>query len=175
MKKFSLLCAVAIAGLSLTACGNSTTSHKSHSKAVSSSKVIKHHKHHSKKVKKDKQSSSSSSSSATSASNQQQQQNQQKTQASANSRQVDKSDPSTWNNIPYKGYASYNAYLQANNGDPDIQAETARMQHEENMRQGIEDSNGNETQNFQNWVNDRDNAWNNGNNNFPDYDQNKQW
>lgn len=49
------------------------------------------------------------------------------------------------------------------------------MQHEENVRRGIEDANGNETQNFQNWVRDRDNAWNSGNTNFPDYNQNQQW
>lgn len=49
------------------------------------------------------------------------------------------------------------------------------MQHAENVRRGIEDANGNETQNFQNWVSARDNAWDNGNDNFPDYDQNTQW
>lgn len=41
--------------------------------------------------------------------------------------------------------------------------------------QGMIDSNGNETENFKNWVSQRDNAWNNGQDDFPDYDQNKQW
>lgn len=53
------------------------------------------------------------------------------------------------------------------------------MQHAENVKKGIENPNGSETQNFQNWYNDEQNdeqnAWSNGNDNFPDYDQNQQW
>lgn len=41
--------------------------------------------------------------------------------------------------------------------------------------QGMIDSNGNETENFKNWVSQRDNAWDNGQDDFPDYDQNRQW
>ena len=41
--------------------------------------------------------------------------------------------------------------------------------------QGIVDSNGNETQNFKNWSSQRDDAWDNGQEDFPDYDQNQQW
>ena len=73
MKKIGLISLTALACLSLAACGNQTTAHKSHSKATSSSKVVKHHKKHSKK----KKSSSSSSSSQTQQQNQQSQQTQQ--------------------------------------------------------------------------------------------------
>lgn len=95
--------------------------------------------------------------------------------ASASTKKFDKSDPSTWDDVPYKGYPSYSAYCEANGGDPEVQAETARMQHDWNVQQGIENPDGTETQNFQNWVSSRDNAWSNGNDNFPDYDQNSQW
>ena len=169
MKKVGLICAVALAGMSLTACGNQSSKKASSSSKASSSKVVKRHKH--KKQTKKKQNTSSSNASSTSsekASNQAQQQ-------TASQRKFDKSDPSTWHDIPYKGYPSYDAYCEANGGDPEVQAETASMQHAENVRRGIEDANGNETQNFQNWVSARDNAWDNGNDNFPDYDQNTQW
>lgn len=169
MKKIGLICAVALAGMSLTACGNQSSKKASSSSKASSSKVVKHHKH--KKQNKKEQNTSSSKATSTSsekASNQSQQQ-------TASQRKFDKSDPSTWHDIPYKGYPSYDAYCEANGGDPEVQAETASMQHAENVRRGIEDANGNETQNFQNWVSARDNAWDNGNDNFPEYDQNTQW
>lgn len=169
MKKIGLICAVALTGMSLVACGNQSSKKASSSSKASSSKVVKRHKH--KKQTKKKQNTSSSNASSTSsekASNQAQQQ-------TASQRKFDKSDPSTWHDIPYKGYPSYDAYCEANGGDPEVQAETASMQHAENVRRGIEDANGNETQNFQNWVSARDNAWDNGNDNFPDYDQSTQW
>lgn len=60
MKRLTLLCIVAIACLSLSAC--SSNSKSSSSKASSSSKVIKkHHKNHNKKQKKANPSSNSSS------------------------------------------------------------------------------------------------------------------
>ncbi len=168
MKKISLICAVALAGLSLTACGNPSQKKNTTSKQTSSKVVKKHHKKVKRSKKKANKSKHASSSSAVSASNQQNQQQQ------TQSKQANPADESTWN-LPYKGFASYNAYLDYYHGDPDIQRQTAQMQHEENMRKGIEDANGNETQNFKNWVSARDNAWDNGNDNFPDYDQNHQW
>ncbi|WP_040455996.1 hypothetical protein [Limosilactobacillus coleohominis] len=165
MKKISLICAVALAGLSLTACGSNSNKKTSSSSKVSSSKVVKHHKKakHSKK-----KASSSSNSSAASASNQQNQ------QQNNSGDQADPFDASTWDK-PYKGYPSFNAYLHDHPDTPNIQSQTAQIQHDENVRKGIEDANGNETQNFKNWVSARDNAWDNGNDNFPDYDQNRQW
>ncbi len=75
MKKISLICAVALAGLSLTACGSNSSKKASSSSKASSSKVVKHHKKakRSKKVNKSKHASSSSAVSASSQQNQQQQ------------------------------------------------------------------------------------------------------
>ena len=173
MKKIGLICTTILVCGGLTACGSQSTKAKNSSSEISSLKKensqLKHN-HHKKQTKKKQNTSSSNASSTSSekASNQAQQQ-------TASQRKFDKSDPSTWHDIPYKGYPSYDAYCEANGGDPEVQAETASMQHAENVRRGIEDANGNETQNFQNWVSARDNAWDNGNDNFPDYDQNTQW
>ena len=79
MKKISLICAVALAGLSLTACGSNSTKKASSSSKVTSSKVVKHHS------KRDKHSSSSSVSSDNQQGQQQSsQQAGQQTQASSN-------------------------------------------------------------------------------------------
>ena len=43
MKKISLLCAIVLAGLSLTACGNSSQKKNTTSKQTSSKVVKKHH------------------------------------------------------------------------------------------------------------------------------------
>ena len=67
MKKIGLICAVALAGMSLAACGNQSTKKASSSSKTSSSKVVKHHKKQNKK----KQSSSSSASSTSSSKSQQ--------------------------------------------------------------------------------------------------------
>lgn len=49
MKKIGLICAVALAGMSLTACGSQTSKKASSSSKASSSKVVKHHKKQNKK------------------------------------------------------------------------------------------------------------------------------
>ena len=64
MKKIGLICAVALAGMSLTACGNQSSKKASSSSKASSSKVVKHHKHHKKTDKKKKVSSSQAISSS---------------------------------------------------------------------------------------------------------------
>ena len=163
MKKIGLICAVALAGISLAACGNQSSKKASSSSKTSSSKVVKSHKKQNKK-KQNTSSSKVASTSSEKASNQAQQQ-------TASQRKFDKSDPSTWHDIPYKGYPSYDAYCQANGGDPEVQAETARMQHDNNVKQGIENPDGSETQNFQNWMAYRDRAEANGYS-ANDYDQN---
>ena len=56
MKKVGLICTVALAGISLAACGNQSSKKASSSSKASSSKVVKHHKKH---VKNKKTSSSS--------------------------------------------------------------------------------------------------------------------
>ena len=163
MKKIGLICAVALAGMSLAACGNQSSKESSSSSKASSSKVVKHHKKQNKK-KQNTSSSNTDSTSSEKANNQTQQQ-------TASQRKFDKSDPSTWHDIPYKGYPSYDAYCEANGGDPEVQAETARMQHDNNVKQGIENPDGSETQNFQNWMAYRDRAEANGYS-ANDYDQN---
>ncbi len=80
MKKISLLCAVVLAGLSLTACGNSSQKKNTTSKQTSSKVVKKHHKKVKRSKKKVNKSKHSNSSSAVSASSQQS--NQQQTQSS---------------------------------------------------------------------------------------------
>lgn len=163
MKKIGLICATLLVCGSLAACGNQSSSKASSSSKTSSSKVVKSHKKQNKK-KQNTSSSKVASTSSEKASNQAQQQ-------STSQRKFDKSDPSTWHDIPYKGYPSYDAYCEANGGDPEVQAETARMQHDNNVKQGIENPDGSETQNFQNWMAYRDRAEANGYS-ANDYDQN---
>ena len=164
MKKIGLICAVALAGMSLAACGNQSSKKASSSSKVSSSKVVKQHKKHSnKESKKNKTSSSSSSVSQQSApahSN---------TSATADD-QADPFNASTWDK-PYKGYPNFKAYMDDHPNTPNIQSQTAQIQHDNNVKQGIENPDGSETQNFQNWMAYRDRAEANGYS-ANDYDQN---
>lgn len=179
MKKIGLICATLIVSLSLAGCNNLASQQSHKASSSSSTKVVKHHKHHKKTSSQSKASSLSSSSNSSSSTAVSQAQSTSSTtnqsQGTASGKQFNKSDPNTWHDIPYKGYPSYDAYCEANGGDPEVQAETASMQHAENVKQGIENPDGSETQNFQNWVSARDNAWDNGNDDFPSYDQNQQW
>lgn len=77
----------------------------------------------------------------------QQAQTAQQSQASSQvtPQQANPADESTWN-LPYKGYSSYNAYIQANNGDPDVQKDTQNKQIEWAKQNGLLDANGNPTQ-----------------------------
>ena len=76
MKKIGLICAVALAGMSLAACGNQSTKKASSSSKISSSKVVKSHKKQNKK-KQNTSSSKVASTSSEKASSQSQQQNNQ--------------------------------------------------------------------------------------------------
>lgn len=130
MKKISIICAIALAGLSLTACGNSSQKKNTTSKQTSS-KVVK--KHHKKKTNKhsdnDKQASSSSAMSASS-----QQNSQQQTQSSGVVRDKDGrviNGDGTRGPIPspYKeGTPQYDQWhgsisesIRASNNEPDLQ------------------------------------------------------
>ena len=87
MKKIGLICTVALAGMSLVACGNqSATKGANSSGKTSSSKVVKHHKKQNKK----KQSSSSSASS----NNNSQNNNQTNNQTNASTQQATQSSNS---------------------------------------------------------------------------------
>lgn len=71
MKKIGLICATALLGMSLTACGSQSTKQASSSSKASSSKVVKHHKKANRHSEKERESSSSNSSSVASSSSQQ--------------------------------------------------------------------------------------------------------
>lgn len=71
LKKISLICATALIGMSLTACGSQSTKKASSSSKTSSSKVVKHHKKANKHSEKKQESVSSSSSSVANSSDQQ--------------------------------------------------------------------------------------------------------
>lgn len=59
--------------------------------------------------------------------------------------QADPYNPDTWD-LPYKGYSSYNAYCEANNGDPRVQQETAQKQHQWAVDNGLENPDGSYTE-----------------------------
>ena len=162
MKKLALSCVAVIAMLSLSACGT-TTHHKSHSQAASSSKVVKKHK---KKTNKKKQAESSS--------NKQSQSQNSSSTSNSNGDQADPFNAGTWDK-PYKGYPNFYAYMKDHPDTPNIQSQTAQMQHDENVKRGIENPDGSETQNFKNWVTARDWQEQHGNDNYPDYDANVNW
>ena len=71
MKKIGLICATALLGMSLTACGSQSTKKASSSSKTSSSKVVKHHKKANKHSEKKQESASSNSSSVAGSSSQQ--------------------------------------------------------------------------------------------------------
>ena len=176
MKKIGLICATALMGISLAACSNSAAQKSSKSNSSSIVKSTKAVKHHKPTEKKNQQSSviSNGSSSVSETTQTQNSNTNSTTAASASTKKFDKSDPSTWDDVPYKGYPSYSAYCEANGGDPEVQVETAKMQHDWNVQQGIENPDGSETQNFQNWVSKGEQAEANGQS-ITSYDQNVQW
>lgn len=64
MKKVGLICAVALAGMSLAACGNQSSKKASSSSKASSSKVVKKHKRHDSKKQSESSNKSKTSSKA---------------------------------------------------------------------------------------------------------------
>lgn len=170
MKKTVLSCMAVLAALSLTACG-SAHAHKVQSKSASSSKVVKKHRNKDKKKESKTEGSSAQN---------RQSQNTTRTSNTAShsgTQDPDQADPfnaGTWDK-PYKGYPNFNAYMRDHPDTPNIQSQTAQMQHAQNVKRGIENPDGTMTQNFQNWVSDRDNAWSNGAQEFPEYDANTNW
>lgn len=65
-----------------------------------------------------------------------QKQTQPASQPTTSQPQANRNDPNTWNR-PYRGYPSYNAYCEANNGDPDVQRETNEIQTQWAIKNGI--------------------------------------
>ncbi|MEO5283744.1 hypothetical protein [Limosilactobacillus allomucosae] len=118
MKKIGLICAAALIGLTLTACGSSSSQKSTKSSSSSSTKAIKKHKtaKHSKQEKK-KQSSISSASSSSSQAQSTAQQNdgsQQTMQVSqssnSNNSSVNSNAPSNINNFNGDIHDFVNAY-----------------------------------------------------------------
>lgn len=125
MKKIGLICITAITCLSLAACGSNNKS--SSSKASSSSKVVK--KQHKKHNKKKAQNSSFDTKKSTSQ-NTNSQPNAQQTNSQGNTQQTNNQEPTDADIMaeihrrntaaqnareqPYKGYASYYDYKNAN-------------------------------------------------------------
>lgn len=169
MKKTVLSCMAVLAALSLTACG-SAHAHKAQSKSASSSKVVKKHKSKDKKKESKAEESSSQSGQA---------KNTTKTSNAGNqggTQEADQADPfnaGTWDK-PYKGYPNFNAYMRDHPDTPNIQSQTAQIQHAQNVKRGIENPDGTMTQNFQNWMSVQDQQEQQGIR-TPEYDQNVNW
>lgn len=145
MKKLTLLCIAAITCLSLSACGNQTTKKSDSSSKSSSSKVVKKHKI--KDAKKDKKQSQSTQSSPSASS------------VSQNSQETSDDDKmENTLNQPYKGYATYRDYLNANGGDPDVQRQTDEMQTQWEIQNGYANPDGTPTAKGQSVID----AYNNG-------------
>lgn len=148
MKKLTLLCIAAITCLSLSACGNQTTKKSDSSSKSSSSKVVKHHK---------KQNSSSSASSNSNNQNGDQQNTQSQKNTTSESLNNSNSVQQALNQ-PYKGYSTYQDYLNANGGDPEVQKQTDEMQTQWEIQNGYANSDGTPTAKGQSLID----AYNNG-------------
>ena len=161
MKKIGLICAAVVAALSLAGCSHSA-SQKNNKQAAESSSVKKHHTH------EEDQDDDFSLNLVS--------QDDQDTDSNDLDINVPSSNTSTSSasNIQVPHFNSNDTGSPTSGGDPKVQAETARIQHDWNVKHGIENPNGSETQNFQNWVSKRDQAEANGQS-MPDYDQNQRY
>ena len=161
MKKIGLICTAIIACIVLSGCNN-LASQEIHKKSAESSSVKKHHTH-------DEDQDDDFSLNLVSSDDQ-----------DTDSNDLDINVPSantstsSASNIQVPHFNSNGTGSPTSGGDPQVQAETARIQHDWNVKHGIENPDGSETQNFQNWVAKRDQAEANGQR-MPDYDQNQRY
>lgn len=162
MKKIGLVCVVGVvAGLSLAGCSH-TASQKNNKQTTESSSVKKHH---TREANQDDDFSLNLISTD---------------DQDTGSNDLDINVPSTTtstslaSNIQVPHFNSNGTGSPTSGGDPKVQAETGRIQHDWNVKQGIENPDGSETQNFQNWVAKRDQSWANGQS-MSDYDQNQRY
>lgn len=161
MKKIGLICVAVVDGLSLAGCSHSA-SQKNNKQATESSSVKKHHTH-------DEDQDDDFSLNLVSSDDQ-----------DTDSNDLDINVPSantstsSASNIQVPHFNSNGNGSPTSGGDPKVQAETASIQHAWNVQKGIENPDGSETQNFQNWVSKRDQAEANGQS-MPDYDQNQRY
>lgn len=173
MKKLLTTASLVVATLTLAACGNSAAkavSSSSNSKA--SSKVV-HHKHHTK-VKES--SSSRSLATANQATKQQQGATITSKQGNSQPRQLTQGEINRQRGYDPTGAPLLPGQDHAAGANPDGTPDAwVQGQIDWARRNGMTNPDGSETQNFKNWVSDRNNAWDAGNDHFPDYDQNQQW
>lgn len=161
MKKVGLICAAIFVSLSLAGCSHSAI-HKNNKQTTESSSVKKHHTH-------DEGQDDDFSLNLVSSDDQ-----------DTDSNDLDINVPSantstsSASNIQVPHFNSNGTGFPTSGGDPKVQAETARIQHDWNAKHGIENPDGSETQNLQNWVSKRDQTEANGQS-MPDYDQNQQY
>lgn len=161
MRKIGLICITVVAGLSLAGCSHSA-SQKNNKQNTESSSVKKHHTH-------DEDQDDDFSLNLVSSDNQ-----------DTDSNDLDINVPSTntsissASNIQVPHFNSNGTVFPTSGGDPKVQAETARIQHDWNVKHGIENPDGSETQNFQNWVAKREQVEANGQR-MPKYDQNQKY
>ena len=153
MKKIDLICVAVVAGLSLAGCSHSA-SQKNNKQTTKSSSVKKHHTH-------DEDQDDDFSLNLVSSDDQ-----------DTDSNDLDINVPSA--NTSTSSASNIQVPHFDSSGDPKVQAETGRIQHDWNVKQGIENPDGSETQNFQNWLSKRDQAESNGQS-MPDYDQNQRY
>lgn len=161
MKKIGLICVTIVAGLSLAGCSH-TASHKNNKQTTESSSLKKHH---TREANQDDDFSLNLVSS-----------DDQDTDSNDLDINVPSANTSTSSasNIQVPRFNSNGTGSPTSSGDPKVQAETGRIQHNWNVKQGIENPDGSETQNFQNWAAKRDQAEANGQV-IGEYDQNQQW
>lgn len=146
MKKITLLCIAVITCLSLSACGKQTTKKSNSSSKSSSSKIVKKYKGQEKKKQTQKENTQSSSSASS------------VSQSSQETSDSDNNKVENALNQPYKGYATYCDYLNANGGDPDVQRQTDEMQTQWEIQNGYANSDGTPTAKGQSVID----AYNNG-------------
>ncbi|TGY63990.1 hypothetical protein [Limosilactobacillus reuteri] len=161
MKKIGLICTAIIACIVLSGYNN-LASQEMHKKSAESSSVKKHHTH-------DEDQDDDFSLNLVSSDDQ-----------DTDSNDLDINVPSanistsSASNIQVPHFNSNGTGSPTSGGDPKVQAETASIQHDWNVKQGIENPDGSETQNFKNWVSKRDQAEANGQS-MPEYDQNQRY
>lgn len=177
MRKFNII-TISLLSLSLLgACSNSNSSDRASSDSSKSSS-LKAKESSIKKAKAELKKKESSIKKAQSESKKAESEKEASENTSAtNSQQVTQQQNSdsyqTQTSTPIKSQSQINmerGYDPKGNPDSWVQGQIDWAKS-----QGMIDSNGNETENFKNWVSQRDNAWDNGQDDFPDYDQNRQW
>ncbi|WCT58859.1 hypothetical protein [Limosilactobacillus vaginalis] len=147
MKKIVLVCTTVLICGSLAACGMQSSTKKANSSSkASSSKVVKKHKDQEKRKQGQKENTQLNSSTYS------------VSQSSQSTGDSDDNKVENALNQPYKGYATYRDYLNANGGDPDVQRQTDQMQTQYEIQNGYANSDGTPTAKGQSIID----AYNNG-------------